>query len=890
MLARLASTLLLFGATGESSPRGGNERVVIVADGASGLSLALARRYAELRAIPAEQILVLDSVPGGGPASADPISLAECRDGILAPILAALEQRGLADEIDAILFSSGFPHAVDVAAAAHDRRLDQSISGVAALTGLTFFAREVVKNDLSCLDLMANGYADLPEPRRMTRAEADPDLKMRPSRGFAGDPEGRGRHYLSAFLAWLGPYGTSFEAAVAGLERSSAADGADPRGTFYFLVNGDVRAKTREPLFAAAMRELEARGRRTQLLEPGPGENGEQDGVLPKGRKDVLGAMIGAADFDWSASGSTILPGAIVEHLTSFGASFQIGGQTKLTALLRAGAAGASGTVTEPYAIQAKFPTPYVHVHYADGCSLAESFFQSVAGPYQLLVVGDACCRPFAKFPEIELPASAITIASSSAPGVPPAIGAAPSNGAWRGTVALAPVVRGEVARLEAWVDGRLVAAVSAGAPLPLDTTALDDGAHVLHVAAAGPPPLGIAASIARRIVVANREGVGAATTLSGPSKSVELGQLVKLQGRAPAGSRVEILEGARRLASLDASAASGGAWKLELQSGALGPGKVELQARALLQGGGAARSDFLALALAPPDVATSAEAPGDLLPGLAVDVVVDRKPRRLGVLGFADPLPLPPNSRATVRGWVKLPAAGLHEWSASRAALVGLALDGRKLVVEPAGAGAPLARGGSLVATIAAGWHTFEATIESFAGDAPRLSLLGPDGPVALGEGTAGQGPATLRRVPKEKLQPKVAAWCDGDRGAAAAPKEGDAAEVDFAGGSTRLGAVVLRLALDADEAAAAALRDRLVLESRDGASWSNATSEEPRLLRTRSNPPSVVLVWTIPNRRARRIRLRDTDRSAKDGAVNGAGALASIAEIEVFESTGAK
>jgi hypothetical protein len=68
--------------------------------------------------------------------------------------------------------------------------------------------------------------------------------------------------------------------------------------------------------------------------------------------------MTGIADFDWPASGSTVVPGAICENLTSFGGIFTpAAGQTPLSEFLRAGAAGSSGTVIEPYAIQAKFPT-----------------------------------------------------------------------------------------------------------------------------------------------------------------------------------------------------------------------------------------------------------------------------------------------------------------------------------------------------------------------------------------------------------------------------------------------------------------------------------------------------------------------------------------------------
>ena len=110
--------------------------------------------------------------------------------------------------------------------------------------------------------------------------------------------------------------------------------------------------------------------------------------------------MLGVADFDWKASQSTILPGAICEHFTSFGGDMHAAaGQTPLSEWLRYGAAAASGTVTEPYAIANKFPAPMMQVHYARGCTVAESFYQSVLCPYQLLIVGDPLCRPWANIP-----------------------------------------------------------------------------------------------------------------------------------------------------------------------------------------------------------------------------------------------------------------------------------------------------------------------------------------------------------------------------------------------------------------------------------------------------------------------------------------------------------
>jgi hypothetical protein len=71
-----------------------------------------------------------------------------------------------------------------------------------------------------------------------------------------------------------------------------------------------------------------------------------------------------------------------------------------LSELIKAGAAGSSGTVTEPYALQEKFPHPNMYVTYARGASLAEAFYLSVTGPYQLLIVGDPLCQPFSSAPQ----------------------------------------------------------------------------------------------------------------------------------------------------------------------------------------------------------------------------------------------------------------------------------------------------------------------------------------------------------------------------------------------------------------------------------------------------------------------------------------------------------
>lgn len=202
------------------------------------------------------------------------------------------------------------------------------------------------------------------------------------------------RHMLSTVLAVTRGQGTTLEEALVQLKRSIDADGKQPQGTFYFTSTADVRTKTRQPAFELSVAALQKLGQRAEVV----------DSILPQNKNDCLGLMIGAPDFDWEGSGSSLQPGAIAENLTSLGGIMTPGaGQTKLSEFLRGGAGGSSGTVTEPYAIQAKFPHPMIHAHYAEGATLAEAFYLSVLGPYQLLIVGDPLCKPFLVAPEFKL-------------------------------------------------------------------------------------------------------------------------------------------------------------------------------------------------------------------------------------------------------------------------------------------------------------------------------------------------------------------------------------------------------------------------------------------------------------------------------------------------------
>jgi uncharacterized protein (TIGR03790 family) len=282
--------------------------------------------------------------------------------------------------------------------------------------------------------------------------------------GANGNPiqNGRQSYLMSTVLAVTRGRGLSPDEAIENLRRSVAVDSTYPQGTIYYLRNKNIRSTSRDGLFPSAVSILNAGGIKVRII----------DGIVPKDTGDVQGLMVGAAKFDWNSSGSTIQPGAICEHFTSYGGVMRANAsQTPLTEFLKFGAAGSSGTVAEPYAIAAKFPDAFIHVRYAAGCCLAESFYQSVTGPYQLLIVGDPLCQPWATPPHI-------------------AVNGLTPNQEVSGEVTATPTSTDDVSRFEFYVDGQLRLSCRPGESRQLDSTTLSNGPHEIRIVAVSDTPV----------------------------------------------------------------------------------------------------------------------------------------------------------------------------------------------------------------------------------------------------------------------------------------------------------------------------------------------------------------------------------------------------------------
>lgn len=456
---RLAALLSLAAPAASAHAGGGPENLFLVVNSTSSDSIAVANAFVAARGIPPINVFML---PWAG--SKEAVTLARFKDEILTPVLKGIDSRRLAPQIDGIVYSADFPWRIDYREALPPELVKQDTFPSGSLTGMTTLFAAVSSGTPAWLEAESNDYYRRPG-RDGVPGET---VGFRGWYGWGQDGRlleaGGNRYLLSVMLGVTAGRGNTVREVAAYLERAAAADGTRPAGTIYLMTNSDVRTTTRSAAFPAIVRALTALGVKAEIAS----------GTLPERRPDVAGLMAGTPTFDWAASGSSMLPGAICENLTSFGGIFTPdASQTPLSEFLRAGAAGSCGTVIEPYSIQAKFPHPGIHVHYCRGASLAEAFYQSVSSPYQLLVVGDPLCQPWAEIPKIEA-----TLAGADDPLTP--------GGVLSGVIKIVPrasLPEGRACdRFELFVDGVRVSSCEAGGTLSLDTATLADGHHELRV------------------------------------------------------------------------------------------------------------------------------------------------------------------------------------------------------------------------------------------------------------------------------------------------------------------------------------------------------------------------------------------------------------------------
>jgi hypothetical protein len=713
-VAALGLAVSGFGSVPAARAGGGPETTVVVENADSPLSRYVANEYVRLRHIPAGHVCAIPGLP-----TLHRTDVETFRTKVLAPVGEFLKTRGLADHVDLVVYSVDFPIAIDFSA--DGPSVMPATPPVGSLTGLTYFENLVTKKDAAVYGdfrQIVNGYfRRSPATTGESKAWASRAFSSRVAWGSSEEPDAKapaddpGRHRLSAMLGWAGPWGNTVPEILNALTAAARSDGTNPAGTVYLCRSTDAaRTGPRAPHFDETVAELAVLRRKAVVLSK---EDAGQTGVLPVGKDDVLGAVVGTADFVWTGCGSRLLPGAFADHLTSHAADFAHGGQTKCSEWIRAGAAGSCGTVVEPLNAWTKFPVSRFHVHYAAGSSLAEAFYQSVANPYQQLLLGDPLARPFARFTKVEiLPLPA------------------PPSGRVEIVARTPRTVEEPLRGLELWVDGTLVAEGSPGLPLAWDTTTSDDGPVEVRVAALEATPVATRSSATATVVVAN--GTVAPPTLVWPKTAVAFDIRVDLSGRAPGAKTVEVLANGRRVAE---APVRGDAWAVkDVPAAAFGLGWTSVQVRALPEKGPAVRSAALDVHVLPPAVRrkSASKVRKTTAPGLEAtltDAAGKAQETVLASLGGpgVDPVAKAiaakgkgPWKKVRIAGEFEAKVAGLHQLAVLASGSVRVAVGGRPLLESAKDAGRAVHYG---LLRLDAGWHALE--IELAPEGAVELTVL---------------------------------------------------------------------------------------------------------------------------------------------------------------------
>lgn len=647
----------------------GPENVAVVVNSRSWASRTIANYFIHLRAIPEHNVIYVDN--NLLYANLESVNIDGLREQILTPVLQTLESRGVADQIDCIVYSTDLPFAVGIARELKEQHGKTfNPAPVGSINGMTYLYPLTLSGDPRYVNPGVNLYC---RTRVLsTRSEGESRgvrMGFAPAMGFTRSfrfqPNGSVslsgpgmRYMLSTVLGVTTGRGNSVSEVIQMLYRSVEADGTRPDGTIYYMANEDIRARTRAWGFEVAVKMLDALGVRASIL---PEE-------IPTNRPDVAGLMMGVAGFDWSRSGSTILPGAICEHLTSYGGALgERSSQTPLSEFIRNGAAGASGTVSEPLAMQSKFPTPLIHVYYASGCTLAEAFYQSIDQPFQLLIVGDPLCRPWARIPDVRVedPTDGQTVSGL--------VTITPRGQAREGDI---------LAGFALFVDGQFTTAARLGDPLLLDTRGLDEGHHLLTVVAQVNDPIQTRGRASLAIQVDNHGMDSLTFTRPEPLSPHPWGTPVQVEASQSEATRIEILHNALVVGVIEGSSG-----RVSIPTDLLGIGPVTLHAVAETPSpaGGTlkVRAEPIRVEVAPPvPLPPSAIAEGvELAPGAMVrsdsgETHVIAEPNLFKILKDAG---IREGESFTVEGWFRAPETDIYQLQAFADMDLHVSIDGHE-------------------------------------------------------------------------------------------------------------------------------------------------------------------------------------------------------------------
>lgn len=178
--------------------------------------------------------------------------------------------------------------------------------------------------------------------------------------------------------------GHNLEAVKSLIDRGVRSDNTFPAGTGYLLDTSDRNRNVRAGIYNEIIKYMEGNVGLQRI---------QADFIESK--PDVLFYFTGTAQVA-KLNSNTFVPGAIGDHLTSAGGQLTDSPQMSSLRWLEAGATGSYGAVVEPCNFRGKFPNPGIVIsRYAEGETLIEAYWKSVAMPGQGIFIGEPLANPY---------------------------------------------------------------------------------------------------------------------------------------------------------------------------------------------------------------------------------------------------------------------------------------------------------------------------------------------------------------------------------------------------------------------------------------------------------------------------------------------------------------
>ncbi|QOJ00452.1 MAG: TIGR03790 family protein [Phycisphaeraceae bacterium] len=540
---------------GLASAGGAGENLLLIIDPSDAASMYLGNYYRHARNLPESNVLYLS--PGAS-------NYASFVSNNLAAVSGHLSRRGTLSVVDYVFVAPSPVFFVEAPGLVSDGCFAVNRFGLTGAYASAFVSSQILAGTSSTL---TNQYSST-----NVAAVRAFDSEIAWLGGLPSEQATARRYYLAGMIGKTGQNGNTPGEIVAMIDRSVAADGTRPAGTYYFMDNtSDAARNVRASSYNAIITSI------NNLNIPGV-TGLRLSGLLPGNRDDCLGVMSGFAGANVQGTPFTLVPGAFADHLTSWACAFDIDSQTKASEWIRKGASGTAGAIEEPCNYPGKFPGARLHAFYAQGMTLGESWFRSAGYfPFQHLFVGDPLTRPFAYIPVVSVP---------DAPGGPVS-----------GSITLTPSAttarpNGRMLRFDLLIDGRPAGTAEPGQTFTLDTNTLTDGWHEARVVAVDRTLVETTGAWVGSIVVENG---GRSVGIAPDRTSGDLGTVFGF-GVSPAGGavrEVRLVSGGRVVAA----AASPGTLVITGQS--VGAGPVTVRAEAVFDDGAVVSSPPVSLSIA---------------------------------------------------------------------------------------------------------------------------------------------------------------------------------------------------------------------------------------------------------------------------------------------------